>query len=231
MRRFLGLQDLETSKCALLLGFIKSLDDDSNTAFVTRILSIVAIEISHSLLLMFPWQPVLNKVLNLSDVHKLNIIHMSVLLSLYNHIRRHAFVAHCLRISLMILTRSIDFIPHFGRRKAVIAFDISWMHAFALEFALLEPVIEGNVSGIGDKLLVEAVDALCVGAMLTKHPSNALLVLKIDCCAVQAFSARPMVAFRLIISLLLLCLFSLLTSHTDTVQTLPSRWMVAFRSD
>lgn len=67
----------------------------------------------------------------------------------------------------MILASSIDLIAHLGWRKAVVALDIGWMHAFAFEFALLKPVIEGDVSSVGDELFVEAVYAFGVWAVLT----------------------------------------------------------------
>lgn len=43
MRGFLSLEDLEASVCALLFGFVKGLHDDSDAAFVARILSVVTI--------------------------------------------------------------------------------------------------------------------------------------------------------------------------------------------
>lgn len=80
---------------------------------------------------MLPRQPVLDKILDLSNVHKLDIIHMPVLLPLDNYIRRHALVAHGLGISLMILASPIDLIAHLGRRETVVTLNVCWVHAFA----------------------------------------------------------------------------------------------------
>jgi hypothetical protein len=92
--------------------------------------------------------PIFNKVLDLSNVHELNVINMSVFLSLYNSVWRNAFVTHGLWIRLMILASCIDFVTDLRRRKTVIAFNVTWMNPFALQFLLLEEMIERNVSHV-----------------------------------------------------------------------------------
>lgn len=92
--------------------------------------------------------PIFNKVLDLSNVHELNVINMSVFLSLYNSVWRNTFVTHGLWIRLMILASCIDFVTDLRRRKTVIAFNVTWMNPFALQFLLLEEMIERNVGHI-----------------------------------------------------------------------------------
>lgn len=78
-----------------------------------RVLCIVSIKIGNSLLLVLSWEPVFNEILNLSDIHKLYIVNMSILLSFYDDVRGDTFVTHGFRIGLMILTGPIDLIAHF----------------------------------------------------------------------------------------------------------------------
>ena len=143
---------------------------------------------------MAPGKPIADKVLNLSYVHKLYIIHMPEFLSFDNHSRRHTLVAHCFRIGLMVLTILVNLIPHLRWRQTVVALDILRMNSLALQLPLSQPVVKGYVSSISDKLVSQAVDALGVGSMLAKHLSSPYLVLQVNRCAVQAPSPRPMVA-------------------------------------
>jgi len=126
------LQNLEITVCSLLFGFIKGLNDDSDTSFVAGVFSIVTIEKSYSLLFMTPGEPIAYKILDLSNVHKLNVINMSKLLPFNNHIGRDTLTAHSFRVRLVIFTGAVNLIPHLRGRKAVVAFDIVGMNSLAL---------------------------------------------------------------------------------------------------
>jgi hypothetical protein len=123
---------------ALLIWLVNSLNNNSDTAFIIRIFCIISIKISNSLLgCMFFLYPIFNKILNLSNIHKLNIVNMAILLSFDYNTWRNTFVTHCFWIWLMIFAFSIYFISDFRRWKAVITFWIRWMYAFAFQFLLL----------------------------------------------------------------------------------------------
>ena len=72
-----------------LSWLIKKLNDSSDTFGIDWILSIVTIKISYSLIHVF--KPVSNHVLNLDLIHDLNIINMSISLSLNWDQRRKTF--------------------------------------------------------------------------------------------------------------------------------------------
>lgn len=131
-----------------------------------RIFSVVPIEVGHSLLLMLPGQPILDEILDLGDIHELNIVHMTIFLSLDHHIRRHTLVAHSFRIGLMTFAGSIHLIANSRRRKAVVALDLSRVYSLTLELLLLQPVIEGYVGSIRDELFIQAMHALGIRTML-----------------------------------------------------------------
>jgi hypothetical protein len=50
------------------------------------------------------------------------------------------------------------------------------MHALALQFLLLQPVVEGNMGSIRNELFVKAVHALSVGPMLAEQFRLSLFV-------------------------------------------------------
>jgi hypothetical protein len=95
-----------------LLGLVEGLNYDSDTSLVGRILCVVAIEIGDSLLLVLPRDPVLDEVLDLRNVHELDVINMAILLPLDDHIGRNAFVAHSFGVGLMVLAGFIHLITH-----------------------------------------------------------------------------------------------------------------------
>ena len=94
---------------------------------------------------------------------------MAVYLSLDDDVRRDAFVAHRLGERFVVSARSIDLVSNLGGREAVVALGVRGVHSLAFQFPLLEPVVEGDVCGIGDELLVEAVHAFCVWTVLAQH--------------------------------------------------------------
>lgn len=111
--------------CACLFWLINSLYDNSNTSFIMRILSIITVEITNSLLgSMFFLNPIFNKILDLTDIHELYVIYMSIFLSFDDNIWRNTFIAHSFWIRLMIFASCIDLIPNLRRRKTIIAFYI-----------------------------------------------------------------------------------------------------------
>lgn len=95
-----------------MFGLIKRLDDDSDTSFIMGVFSIVAIEEGNSLLLILAGQPILNEILYLGDVHKLDVIDVTILLTLDDNIGRDAFVAHGLGVGLVVSAGSVDLIAH-----------------------------------------------------------------------------------------------------------------------
>lgn len=95
-----------------LFGLIESLDDDSDTTFIAGILGIVTIKKANSLSLMTSGHPVADEVLDLCDIHKLDIIHMSELLSFDDDVRRDTFITHSFRIRLMVFASAIDLVSH-----------------------------------------------------------------------------------------------------------------------
>lgn len=197
-----------------------------------RILGIVSIKISNSLLFMVSREPIPNEILNLSNIHKLNVIYMTILLSFDHYVRRDTFVAHRFGVGLMILTSSINFIPHLRRWQTVVALYVSRMHSFAFEFPLSKPIIEWNVSSICNELIVKAMNALSIGSMLTKHFGSFFFVLWINCSAVQASPSWSVITFGSILFFLAIFwgLFGLI-STTDTVEATTSRGMIAFGTE
>jgi hypothetical protein len=119
-----------------------------------RILCVVAVEVGDSLLLIFSGKPIFNKLLDLRNVHELNVIYMPVFLPFYHHVRRYTLVTHGFRVGFVALAGSIDFVANLGGREAIVAFDFCRMYSLALKLLLFQPVIERNVSSISNKLLV-----------------------------------------------------------------------------
>lgn len=128
-----------------MLGFIQSLNNHSDTSFVVRIFSIVAIKKADPLLLVFARQPIPHKILDLSNIHKLHIIDMTILLPLDDHIGRHAFVTHSFGVGFMASAAFVDLVADSGGRETVVAFNLGGVHSFAFEFALFKPVVKRNV--------------------------------------------------------------------------------------
>lgn len=190
-----------------------------------RIFSVVTIEVSDSLLFMVSWQPISNEILNLSNIHELNIVDMTVLLSLDNYIGRNAFVAHCFWISFMIFAGSINLISHLRGRQTVITFDFSRVDSLALQFPLSQPVVKWNVSSISNKLVVQTMNTLGIRTMLAKQPCSLFFILWVNCCTIQTFSSWPVVTFWFFLFLLLaLRLFFGLSS--DAIEATPSRRVI-----
>jgi hypothetical protein len=141
--------DVEVAVCTDLVWFVNCFHDHSDTAFIIWILSIITVQVSDSLLgCMLLLDPIFNKVLDLSNVHELNVINVSVLLSLYNHIWRDTLVTHGLWVRLMILASCIDFITDLRRREAIVTFNVTWMYSFAFQFLLFKKMVERNVGYI-----------------------------------------------------------------------------------
>jgi hypothetical protein len=72
------------------------------------------------------------------------------------------------------------------------------VHSLALQLFLLEPVIKGNVGSVGDKLFIQAVDALCIRAMLAQHFYISLLILEVHWCTVKALPPWSVIAIRFV---------------------------------
>lgn len=177
---FLRLDNLKSTISSTLKWFIDCLHNNTNTSFIVRILSVITIQISYSLLFMLTGQPILYKILYLRSIHKLHIIHMSVLLPLDNYIRRNAFVAHSLWIGFVVFASSVHFVPYLGRWKTVVALYFSRMNSFAFELLLVQPVVKGDMSNIRNELLIEAVDTFAVWTMLTQHLRHSFFVFHVD---------------------------------------------------
>ena len=178
------LCDLKAIIGPFLRWLIESLHDDSNTSLIMGIFSVVTIEIGDSLLFMLSREPILNKVLNLRDVHELNVVHMTILLPLNHHIGRDTLIAHGFRIRVMAFTSPVDLIADPRRREAVVALYLDWMYSLALELLFLEPVIKRNVSSVSNELFVQAVHAFSIGTVLAEHLGLPLLILQVHWCAV-----------------------------------------------
>ncbi len=101
------------------------------------VLCVVTVEEGCTLLLMSSWEPVSDEVLYLSDIHKLDVVDVSVLLSFDDDVRRDALVAHGLREGLVVAAGAIHIVSHARGRQAVVAFDVSRMDALAFELTLL----------------------------------------------------------------------------------------------
>lgn len=131
------------------------------------IFSIIPVEVSNSLLSgMLLLNPIFNEILNLSNIHELHIVNMSILLSFDDNVWRYTFVAHGFWIRLMILASCVNFVPDLRRRKTIVAFNIRRMDSLAFKLFLLEIIVERNVSDIGNKLFIKTVDTFCVRSML-----------------------------------------------------------------
>ena len=142
-----GILDGKITICSYLVRLINGLNNDSYTSFIMRIFSIVTIQVSNSLLSsMFLLNPIFNESLNLINIHKLNVINVSVLLSFDDDIGRNTFVTHGFRVRFMILASCVNLVPNLRWRQAVVTFYIAWMDSFTFEFLLLQKVIERNVS-------------------------------------------------------------------------------------
>jgi len=125
-------------------------------------------------------KPVADKILNLGDVHKLNVIDMTKFLSFDHHIGRNTFVAHCFRVGLMTLTIFINFESHLRRRKTVITLDILRVDSLAFQLPLGQPVVKRNMGSISDKLISQTMDAFGVGSMLAKHLRSPYFILQVN---------------------------------------------------
>ena len=134
-----------------------------------RVLCVISVEKGHSLLLVPSGQPIPDQILDLRHVHKLDVVDVTVYLSLDDDVRRDAFVAHGFWERFVVSARFIDLVSNLGGREAVVALGVRGVHSFAFQLSLLEPVVEGDVCGIGDEFLVEAVHAFCVWTVLTQH--------------------------------------------------------------
>lgn len=140
---------MEVAISSHLVRLVNCLNDNSDTALIMWVLCVISIKVSNSLFSsMFLLHPIFNKVLDLTNVHKLNVIYMSVLLSFNDHIWRDTFVAHGLGIRFVVLASRIDFVPDLRRWETVVALYVTGMHSFAFEFLLLQEMIERNVSYI-----------------------------------------------------------------------------------
>ena len=147
-----ALEDFKVIVCALLFWLVNSFNNNSDTTFIVRIFCIVTVQESDSLFCHVLFlNPKLHKWRNLFDIHELNVINMPILLSLYDHTWRNAFVAHGFRIRFVILTRSIHLVPELWGRQAVITFHITWMNSLALQFLLFKIVVERDMGCIGNK--------------------------------------------------------------------------------
>lgn len=221
----LCFEDVKAIVGACLFGFVKGFNDDTDAALIVRVLSVVTVEKGNALLFILARKPVLDEFLDLGDVHKLNVVHMAILLAFDDDVGRDALVAHGFGIGLVVAAGAIDFVPHSGGGKAVVALDLGWMDALAFELALLEPVIEGHVGGIGNELLVQTVHTLGVRAVLAQHLSLAFLVFEVHWSAVETLASGSVVALRSPIFLLLLLVLFLANAHT--IEALASRGVVA----
>lgn len=130
---WLSLKNLECIECSSLSWLVDGLHNTSNTILIVRIFSIISIQepnslFSHVLLL----NPKLDKLRHLINIHEFNIINMSVFLSFDKNWWRNTFVAHCLRVWLMILATLIHLITNLWRGQAVSTLHISRMHSLTL---------------------------------------------------------------------------------------------------
>jgi hypothetical protein len=150
-----------------------------------RILSIIAIKVPNSLLgSMFLLHPVFYKILNLFDIHELNIINMPILLSFHKDARWDTFIAHCFWIRLMIFASRINLVSNLRGREAVIALDVRWVNPLAFQLLLLQKVVERNVGYVGNKLFIKAMHTFCMGAMLAQPLNLFVLILRVYLCAI-----------------------------------------------
>ena len=127
----LALQNLKAVIGAGLFGLIEGLDDDSDAAFVVRVFGVISIEECHSLLFVLAGQPILDEILNLRDIHKLYVIHVTILLSFDDDVGRYAFVAHGLGVGFVVFAGAVHLVSHSLGREAVVAFDLGGVHALA----------------------------------------------------------------------------------------------------
>lgn len=179
---------------------------------------------------MFLLNPVLYKVLDLTDVHKLNVVDMSIFLSFDNNVWWNAFVTHSLRIGFVIFAFLINFISDLRWWETVVAFYIVGMDSFAFQFFLFKEIVKWNVSRIRDKLFIKAVYTFCIRSVLTKPLHLFSFVLWINGCTIEASSGWSMVAFSfwLFWFLILTSLFFLIFTG-KTVKTFSSWGMITFR--
>ena len=111
-RTLFVLQYLEIAISSSLFGLVKSLNNYSDTSFIAWILRIVSIKKSHSLLLMTSRKPVAYKILNLGNIHELNIIDVPELLTFDDDIWRNTFVAHCFGVGFVVFAGTVNLISH-----------------------------------------------------------------------------------------------------------------------
>jgi hypothetical protein len=91
---------------------------------------------------MFLLNPILYKVLDLTDVHKLNVVNMSIFLSFDNNVWWNALVTHGLRVGFVIFAFLINFVSDLRWWKTVVAFYIIGMDSFAFQFFLLKEIVK-----------------------------------------------------------------------------------------
>ena len=126
------INNLNISISTFLLRLINGLNNNSNTTLIIRIFCIITIQITNSLLCcMLLLNPIFYEILDLCNVHKLNIIYVTILLCFYHHARRNTFVAHCFWIWLVILALFVHFITDLLWWKAVMAFYLRWVNTLA----------------------------------------------------------------------------------------------------
>lgn len=139
----LSLFNFKSIKCSLLSWLIDGFNDKSDTIFIMRIFSVVSIQETNplfsSVLLLYPK---FHKFWELINIHKLNVINMSILLSFNNHTWRDALVTHSFWVRLMIFTSFVYFISYLRRGKTVATFYFSWMNSFAFKLSILKILIK-----------------------------------------------------------------------------------------
>ena len=116
---------------------------------------------------MTSWEPIADRVLNLGDIHELNIVNMSELLPFNNNIWRNTLITHSFRIGLVHFARSIDLVSHFRWWQTVITLYFWRMDSLAFEFSLSQPVVKRDMSYICYKLIIQAMNAFAIRTMLT----------------------------------------------------------------
>lgn len=147
--------DLEITVSSYLIWLVNGLDNNSDTTFIIWIFSIITVQVTDSLLgSVFLLNPIFYKILNLTNVHELNIIDMSVLLPLDDNVWWNTFVTHGLWVGFMVLAFCVHLISNLRRWKAVVTFNVTWMNSFTLKLLLFKKMIERNVSHVWNKLLV-----------------------------------------------------------------------------
>lgn len=97
-----------------------------------RILGIVSIQEGDSLLLVLSGKPIPHEILDLGNIHELQIVYVTILLSFDNHIGRDALVAHSLGVGFVVFAGEIDFVADAAGRQTVVALHFRRMDTLAL---------------------------------------------------------------------------------------------------